>query len=146
MEGSFMKSSYSNIMQSKYFNVAFNSAIFDGPIRIYFAQFHEAFALKIYFEIQQRYKEEVEFIKTKSKNAHSNILIMIYPTREQYEYCFASDSTMQLELWNEDVVIGIEKPNNEMDGEDFFALFEKSLLHWKELNAQAERFEAQIEI
>lgn len=141
-----MRSSYSNIMQSKYFNVAFNSAIFDGPIRIYFAQFHESFALKIYFELQQRYKEDVQIIKEASKSSHSNIMIMIYPTREQYEYCFSADSTMELELWNQDVVIGVEKPNNEMDYEDFFALFEKAVIHWKEINANPQKYEPQLEL
>lgn len=129
-----MRNSYANVMQSKYFNVAFNSAIFDGPVRIYFAQFHESFALKIYFELQQKFKKELLALKETSKNSHSNILIMIYPTREQYEYCFASDSTMQMEFWNQDIVIGIEKPNNEADISDFFILFEDAVKNWKEIN------------
>lgn len=140
-----MRNSYANIMQSKYFNVAFNSAIFDGPIRIYFAQFHESFALKIYFEIQQRYKEDVQVIKEASKSSLSNILIMIYPTREQYEYCFSPDSTMELEIWNQDVVIGVEKPTNELDIEDFFALFEKAVSHWKEIN-EDKGYQQQIDL
>ena len=36
-------------------------------LRIYFAQFHESLALKIYFLIQQKLKEELATIKEKTK-------------------------------------------------------------------------------
>ena len=77
-----MKSSYSTLMQSKFFNPAFNSAIFDGPIRIYFAQFHESLALKIYFMIQQKLNNEVARAKEISKATGANILVMVYPSEE----------------------------------------------------------------
>lgn len=109
-----MKSSYSTLMQSKFFNPAFNSAIFDGPIRIYFAQFHEALALKIYFLIQQKLVHEVTKAKDLSRASGANILIMIYPSEESYLMSFESESGSSdpicLERWNEDVVLGCRGP------------------------------------
>ena len=101
-------------MQSKYFNPAFNSAIFDGPIRIYFAQFHESLALKVYFMIQQRLLNEVAIAKDRSKASGANILVMVYPTVESFELSFEDSNPtktcLQVEKWNEDVVIGLRGP------------------------------------
>lgn len=109
-----MRSSYTTLMQSKYFNPAFNSAIFDGPIRIYFAQFHESLALKVYFMIQQRLLNEVAIAKDRSKASGANILVMVYPTVESFELSFEDSNPMktclQVEKWNEDVVIGLRGP------------------------------------
>lgn len=108
-----MRSSYSTLMQSKYFNPAFNSAIFDGPIRIYFAQFHEPLALKIYFMIQQQLIQEMSRAKEVSKASGANILVMIYPTTESFTLSFdgkPTDTPFETEKWNEDVVIGLRGP------------------------------------
>lgn len=116
-----MKASYSNLMQSKYFSPAFNSAIFDGPIRIYFAQFHESMALKIYFLAQQKLASELRHAKELSKTAQANILIMIYPSADSFEASFGEckpDQMMSVENWNEDIVIGLRRPldDGELDG------------------------------
>lgn len=112
-----MRSSYSSLMQSKFFNPAFNSAIFDGPVRIYFAQFHEALALKIYFLIQQKLKLEMAKAKQAAKASGANILVMIYPTIESFELSFANSTSpnnpLEVEKWNEDVVIGLCGPLDE---------------------------------
>jgi hypothetical protein len=116
-----MKSSYSTLMQSKFFNPAFNSAIFDGPIRIYFAQFHESLALKIYFMIQQKLNSEVARAKEISKATGANILVMVYPSEESFLMSFDSQShtthPLALEKWNEDVVVGLRGPleDNHLD-------------------------------
>ena len=115
-----MKASYSNLMQSKYFSPAFNSAIFDGPLRIYFAQFHESMALKIYFMAQQKLASELIRAKEVSKAAQANILVMIYPTEDSFESTFenqSSKSKMIGEAWNDDVVIGLCGPleDSELD-------------------------------
>lgn len=109
-----MKSNYSTLMQSKFFNPAFNSAIFDGPIRIYFAQFHESLALKIYFMIQQKLGEHVARAKEISKATGANILVMVYPTEESFLLSFEAQNKntqpLALEKWNEDVVVGLRGP------------------------------------
>ena len=109
-----MRSSYTTLMQSKYFNPAFNSAIFDGPVRIYFAQFHESQALKVYFSIQQKLTAEMAKAKEAAKNSGANILVMIYPTADSFAFSFESSAAtatpFEVEKWNEDVVIGLRGP------------------------------------
>jgi hypothetical protein len=108
-------------MQSKFFNPAFNSAIFDGPIRIYFAQFHEALALKIYFLIQQKLNNEMARAKEISKAKDANILVMVYPSEESFLMSFEGQhqnaDPLALEKWNEDVVVGLRGPieDNHLD-------------------------------
>lgn len=110
-----MRTSYTTLMQSKYFNPAFNSAIFDGPVRIYFAQFHEALALKIYFSVQQRLADQLLMAKEKAKASGANILVMVYPTEESFLLSFENQNAsikgpLEVEKWNEDVVIGLRGP------------------------------------
>lgn len=109
-----MRSSYTTLMQSKYFNPAFNSAIFDGPVRIYFAQFHEALALKIYFLIQQKLSAEVLQAKVLSRATGANILVLIYPTAETFAQSFNNverrTGPLDVEKWHEDVVVGLRGP------------------------------------
>lgn len=108
-----MRSSYATLMQSKYFNPAFNSAIFDGPIRIYFAQFHEAFALKVYFLIQQKLSAEMAKARKTSKESGANILVMVYPTSENFAVPFSAvkeADLLEVERWQENVVIGLRGP------------------------------------
>jgi len=108
-----MRSSYTTLMQSKYFNPAFNSAIFDGPVRIYFAQFHEALALKIYFLIQQKLGAEMTRAKEVSKASGANILVMIYPTADSFHLSFEnadSSRPLEVEKWHEDMVMGLRGP------------------------------------
>ncbi len=82
---------YSNLIQSKYYCRAFNSAIFDGTVRIYFAQAYEAFALKVYFELQKKLEKELLLAKELSKKTGKNIYILVYPDQETLF------STLQLE-------------------------------------------------
>lgn len=115
-----MRASYSNLMQSKYFNPAFNSAIFDGPMRIYFAQSHESLALKIYFLAQQKLSQELAKAKEISKIAQANILVMIYPDEDSFVMSFNDPQEAKnivVETWNEDVVVGLRRPleDNDLD-------------------------------
>lgn len=109
-----MRSSYTTLMQSKYFNPAFNSAIFDGPVRIYFAQFHEALALKIYFLTQQKLAAEMAKAKEISKASGANILVMIYPTDDSFQLSFENagpgPGPLVVEKWHDDMVIGLRGP------------------------------------
>ena len=102
-----MKGTYSTLMHSKFFNPAFNSAIFDGPIRIYFAQFQESMALKIYFQLQQNYSELVARAKTLSKETNQTVLVMLYPNAESFKMSFESavDRLIEVDYLSGDTVI-----------------------------------------
>lgn len=122
-------------MQSKYFTPAFNSAIFDGPVRIYFAQFHESLALKIYFLIQQKFKAELLTIKEKTRNSGGNLLIMIYPTSETFGFSFEqipSDFKQVCELWNHDFVIGVRGALEDPEIETLLDLVKITFDEWPE--------------
>lgn len=130
-----MKSSYAALIQSKYFNPAFNSAIFDGPVRIYFAQFHEALALKIYFMIQQKLASEIAKAKEISKASGSNILIMIYPTEDSFTFSFEGEALSQeplaIENWDDDVVIGTRGPLEDEQLDLLMEALKISIQNWK---------------
>lgn len=118
-----MKSAYTNLMQSKYFNPAFNSAIFDGPVRIYFAQLHESQALKIYFSLQQKFSEQLNKARNLSKESGANILIMLYPSKENFMYAFEkpADEAFAMEVWDQDIVFGL---NGALDDAQFEKLLQ----------------------
>lgn len=129
-----MKSSYSSLMQSKYFNPAFNSAIFDGPMRIYFAQFHESLALKIYFLVQQKWPQEFARAKELSKAAHANVLVMIYPTEDVFLLSMdgedAGGAPFVCESWNEDMVVALRGPLEDDQLESFLDRMGQVLRQW----------------
>jgi hypothetical protein len=121
-------------MQSKYFNPAFNSAIFDGPIRIYFAQFHEPLALKIYFMVQQQLVTEMARAKEMAKASGSNILVMVYPTAESFTLSFDNkneNTPFETEKWNEDVVIGTRGPIEDKHLDLLIESLRQTMTHWK---------------
>ncbi|WP_253715533.1 hypothetical protein [Bdellovibrio bacteriovorus] len=132
-----MRSSYSTLMQSKYFNPAFNSAIFDGPIRIYFAQFHESLALKIYFMIQQQLVKEMARAKEVSKSSGANIMMMVYPTAESFTLSFdgkPADTPFETEKWNEDIMIGLRGPIEDNNLELLIESLRLTMNNWKPVN------------
>ena len=129
-----MRSSYATLTQSKYFNPAFNSAIFDGPVRIYFAQFHEAQALKIYFSIQQKLTAEMAKAKEAAKASGANILVMVYPTADAFTFSFdgsTSAAPFEVEKWNEDVVIGLRGPLEDENLDLLLETLRMTMQNWR---------------
>lgn len=106
-----MKVTYSNLMSSRFFNPAFNSAIFDGPIRLYFAQFHESLALKIYFSLQQNHPGTLAMAKEMQKENGFNALVMLYPSADAFQMSFEGcrDFVIEDQL-DEDTIVGINGP------------------------------------
>lgn len=105
-----MRGTYSSLMNSKYFHPAFNSAIFDGPVRIYFAQLHESLALKIYFCIQKALVEEMSTARELHKKMGQTLLIMLYPNKESYGLAFDDGNFLGQGFLFEDSVMGINGP------------------------------------
>ena len=89
-----MRETITYVTQSKYFSPAFNAAIFDGPIRIYFAQYQEAQALKLYFNLQERFGEVRKQARGIFKERGRNIFVMLYPNEELFDSCFAQNSQL----------------------------------------------------
>jgi len=80
------------VTQSRFFSPVFNAAIFDGPIRIYFAQFQEAQALKLYFNLQERFSEVRKNARGLFKERGQNIFVMMYPNEDTFDLSFGQDS------------------------------------------------------
>lgn len=139
-----MKGSYAALMQSKYFNPAFNSAIFDGPVRIYFAQPHEALALKIYFQLQQRHQMELQRAKDLAKNLDRSILVMIYPTAESFENSFDSKNFIQMESLQEDTIIGINGPFEDDKLDQVLATTVEAIEVWEKIPFQSHSQDAML--
>lgn len=105
-----MTTTYSTFMHSRYFNPAFNAAIFDGPIRIYFAQFHEALALKIYFNLQQKFPQLLNEAKDKHRVTSRNVLVMLYPNEESFALSFDEPAFLTRGQLHDDQIVGINGP------------------------------------
>lgn len=139
-----MKNGYSQLIQSKYFVTDFNSAIFDGPIRIYFTQSQESLALKVYFHIQNRFASEVKKLKDVSSEVHTSLFILIYPTADTFQKCFESNEKMITADWENDLVIGI---NESIDGIDFNVFethFQGAYSHWVRQNKKSKHEEINL--
>ena len=76
------------VTQSKFFVPEFNAAIFDGPIRIYFAQDQEAQALKVYFNLQERFGEIRRAARGPFRHRGRSVFVLLYPTIPAFEMSF----------------------------------------------------------
>jgi hypothetical protein len=83
-----MRETVTYVTQSKFFSPVFNAAIFDGPIRIYFAQVQESQALKLYFNFQERFSDLRLQARGIFKDRDRNIFVMLYPNEETFDLSF----------------------------------------------------------
>ncbi|RYZ70576.1 MAG: hypothetical protein EOP05_13115 [Proteobacteria bacterium] len=111
------------VTQSRFFTPAFNAAIFDGPIRIYFAQYQEAQALKLYFNLQERFGDVRKQARGIFKERGANIFVMIYPNNELFGETFdeagasskASGCTIIKSRLGADFIVGVRGPLEDGD-------------------------------
>lgn len=125
-----MKNGYSQLIQSKYFVTDFNSAIFDGPIRIYFTQIQEPLALKVYFHIQNRFADAVKKLKDTSTGVPTSLFILIYPNNEGFAKGFDSNEKIVMVGWEGDLVIGINESAEGINFNLFEEKFSQAYSQW----------------
>jgi hypothetical protein len=116
----------SHLTQSRYYSPAFNAAVFDGPIRIYFAQHQESLALKVYFRLQNRMKDASNTRNT-FRQSGQTVFLMLYPTVEAFETSFSKqirENVVQEDLGG-DVVLGVRGPLEDDDYEQVFRKVEE---------------------
>ncbi len=135
-----MKEAVTYVTQSKYFSPAFNAAIFDGPIRIYFAQYQESQALKLYFHLQERFQSLRKNARGLFRDRTRNIFVMLYPTVEMFDASFGgqrdapvtaasveagagawSAKNFVRAMMGEDFVIGVRGPMDDSEYDDLDA-------------------------
>jgi len=93
-----VSASYSSLMQSDLYHPAFNSAIFDGAIRIYFSQSFESFALKVYFVINQKLHKELSEYKKIYQSEGRLLIILLYPEKNILEQSFKKQKVKEVNL------------------------------------------------
>ena len=106
------------ITQSPFYSPAFNGAIFDGPLRLYFTQSQEALALKFYFELRSKTQDLTEMWP---RNLGPSLYVMIYPTDETFDLCFVSQGlnwtpeTLPMGRLGRDHVVALQAADCEAD-------------------------------
>lgn len=108
-----MAQSVIHLTQSRFYSPVFNAAVFDGPIRIYFAQHQEAMALNIYFHLQQYLKDTYATLRKTFKQHGQTVFLMLYPSQEAFENSFSPTkitSPVMSERLGDDYVLGIQAP------------------------------------
>lgn len=125
-------------MQTQYFHPAFNSAIYDGPLRIYFAQFHESMALKVYFLCQQKLTPLLAEAKEISKKTGSTCLILLYPSPDFFDQTFfeAKHVTKKVAVdhFEQDLLMGLRGPLEDDELEKFLEIVQTEVRGWIELH------------
>ncbi len=123
-----------HLTQSQYYSPALNAAIFDGPIRLYFAQSQEPEALEVYFRLQKEVLESFELAKKYLQEGDQNIFILTYPSDEVFEQscgdAVGKESGVVLQKLGNDFILGIRGPVRELEfvriQEGLFRIFNSS--------------------
>lgn len=112
-----MAASYSSFLTTQYYSPVFNTALFDGPFRIYFSQSYESVALKIYHLLQTQDLSVWSDYKKWSEKTKKHAFILIYPSHQDLAIAFDGEPPSQLmsRLWDEGLILGFANSNNEVD-------------------------------
>ena len=111
------------VTQSKFFVPEFNAAIFDGPIRIYFAQHQEAHALKVYFNLQERFGEIRQAARGDFRRQGRSIFVLLYPNEATFDASFDEASAPEIaqRRLGDDFVLGVRGPLEDQRIEGLYA-------------------------
>lgn len=75
-----MTISIQDLMKTEHYHPSLNSAVFDGPLRIYFAQAQESLALHLYFQLQKI----LDKYGYDQQNPAWYFVVLLYPTCELF--------------------------------------------------------------
>ena len=117
-----MAASYSSFLATPFYSPVFNTALFDGPFRIYFSQSYESVALKIYHLLQTEHYDLWLSYKKWSEKTKEHAFILIYPSVEDVKMAFQDlDQTLPVSLdWTEGYVLGLNNPANDEVFKNYF--------------------------
>lgn len=103
-----MAATYSSFMTTRFYSPVFNTALFDGPIRVYFSQSYESAALKIYHLLQSEHENTWNRLKEHASKSKEHVFLMIYPEAKDLQMVFTdSKDTQQKQEWEEGLAVGI---------------------------------------
>jgi len=118
------------ILQSKYFSPTFNTAIFDGPLRVYFAQQQEPEAMKVYFSLQAQLFKESPMLEHLREHfpKDSTLFVMIYPNKDSFKQSFDCEEDFSTQKMGQDYVIGVQGPISEKTKDDILGHIQEKFL------------------
>lgn len=117
-----MAATYTAFMATRYYSTVFNTALFDGPFRIYFSQSYESSALKLYHLLQTQHEDVCLSLKRWSSQTKDHVFLLMYPEQNELDKIFSPTlapeqlyNQVKIEKWSEGIAIGCIQPMNEMD-------------------------------
>ena len=126
-----MAATHSSFMTTRFYSPIFNTALFDGPMRIYFSQSYESAALKIYHLLQSEYVEIWNLLKAHAPVAKEHLFLMIYPETKDLHMVFdKNDHVMQSQEWTEGLAIGITQTRNDQELKEQLEFVAHSVKNW----------------
>jgi Na+/H+ antiporter NhaA len=126
-----MAATYSAFMTTRFYSPVFNTALFDGPFRIYFSQSYESSALKIYHLLQTQHQEVYDKLKKWSNDSKEHIFLLMYPEMKDVEIIFnETKKGVQIETWDEGVAIGMCQPVTDEEAHQQIEQIQKLLEEW----------------
>ena len=131
-----MAATYSSFMTTRFYSPVFNTALFDGPFRIYFSQAYESSALKVYHLLQTEYQDLWNQVKEWSLDSKEHVFLLMYPEISDVQNVFSSGDSVDvskklyMQDWEEGLAIGLTQPNTDLDLVYQLEHMQKHLSHW----------------
>jgi len=97
------------VTDSRYFSSEFNTAIIDGPLRIYFADRQEANALQIYFDIQEALASRGMRLDSVALES-PQMYLMLYPDEGTFKGVFQNEEKVAFGKFGKNLVLGVNGP------------------------------------
>lgn len=143
-----MAATYSSFMTTRFYSPVFNTALFDGPFRIYFSQAYESAALKIYHLLQTEHQELWQRLKQWSLISKDHVFLMIYPDLKDCQMVFEEDSkndkSVHLLEWEEGLALGTYQPTTDEELNDQLKSIQEKLTLWIGRNQHQHEIQQQI--
>lgn len=127
-----MAATYSSFMTTRFYSPVFNTALFDGPLRIYFSQSYESAALKIYHLLQTQHEALWNRLKECSSHSKEHVFLMMYPEQKDLQLVFAGDSEVYSQDWEEGLAVGFCQPNDDQQLGQQLKLMTEAISAWIE--------------
>lgn len=146
-----MAATYSSFMTTRFYSPVFNTALFDGPFRIYFSQAYESAALKIYHLLQTEHQELWQRLKQWSLESKDHVFLMIYPEQQDCEMVFQQsllpdkmNKSVHLQVWEEGLALGTYQPKTDEEIGQQLRLIDEKLSAWIKQKQSSNEILAQI--
>lgn len=132
-----MAATYSSFMTTRFYSPVFNTALFDGPLRIYFSQAYESAALKIYHILQTEHVEFWNSLKKFNMRSKQHLFLMIYPESKDLGMVFDKEEPqMQAQEWDEGLAVGIVQTQSDDDLKKQIEFILSSADQWLKLETE----------